>query len=76
MVLNTAHKIMHDIVVPLPHGHKMPTDKKAADRERARLIFQDHPQLMQNRKIGSAEELVQKYWTDPHGELPRIPGEI
>jgi hypothetical protein len=69
MVLDTAQKIMA-IVVPFPPGYKSPEDLRQADCDRARFIFQKHPNLMAVRGFNSAEALVEKFWNDPIGQLP------
>ncbi|MGD0460856.1 MAG: hypothetical protein ABSB74_00045 [Tepidisphaeraceae bacterium] len=73
---NTAYEIMHNIVIVLPRDYKRPDDEKDADRDRIKFIFEQQPDLMRMREIHSAEELVRKYWNDPHGQLPSCPCEI
>lgn len=73
---NTAHEIMHRVKIVLPLGYKWPADQRDADRERARMIFENNPDLMESRGFASSEELLQKFRDDPHGELPRMPNEI
>lgn len=73
---DTAYEIMHNIVIVLPRDYKRPADPKEADHDRAKFIFEQHPELMRLRGFKSPEELLQKYWDDPHGQLPRIPNEI
>jgi hypothetical protein len=74
-VSKTAHEIMHFIVPVIPQNYKPPADQKTADRDRARFLYEQHRDLMRKRGLESAEQLVQKYWTDPHGQLPLIPHE-
>jgi hypothetical protein len=71
----TAHEIMNYIVPAVPRGYKTPIDQKMTDRDRAKFIFEQQPNLMRLRGFDSAEQLLQKYWTDPHGQLPRKPNE-
>ncbi len=74
-MLNTAYEIW-GIVVPSPPGYKTPLGQKDEDRDRARFIFDWQPELMRKRGFNSSEELLQKYWNDPHGQLPRDPNEV
>jgi hypothetical protein len=71
----TAHEIMTYVVPIIPRDYKTPTNKKMADRDRAKFIFDQQPDLMRLRRFDSAEQLVQKYWADPHGLLPLLPNE-
>jgi len=73
---DTAHKIMNSIVYVLPLGYKVPKDQKAADRDKARFIFEQQAELMKLRGFKSSDELLQKYLTDPHGQLPLGPHEL
>jgi hypothetical protein len=73
----TAHEIMHHVTIVTPPGYKkQSSDQKTADRERAKFIFDQQPELMKHRGFKSAEELVNKFWEDPHGQLPLAPNEI
>jgi hypothetical protein len=64
----TAREIM-GIVVVIPRGYKPPTDQKLADRDRAKFIFEQHPDVMRSRSFATPEELLRKYWDDPDGLL-------
>jgi len=66
---------MHFIVPVIPQSYKSATDQKTADRDRARFLFEQHSDLMRKRGFESADQLLQKYWTDPHGLLPLVRNE-
>ena len=71
---NSAAEIMQLVIVAPPH-YKKPSDQKEADRDHAKLVFEQHGDLVKRKGFKSSEELVQKYWTDPEGQLPRDPNE-
>jgi hypothetical protein len=68
---DTAHEIMHRVKIVTPLGYRSPSDQIEADRQRAKFIFEQQGNLMKRCGFNSAEELVQNYWTDPYGQLPR-----
>jgi hypothetical protein len=73
----TAHEIMHHVTIVTPPGYKKQfSDQKTADRERAKFFFEQQPELMKRRGFKSTEELVNKFWNDPHGQPPCAPNEI
>jgi hypothetical protein len=72
---DTAREIMDQVKIITPLGYKKPANLREADKDRAKFIFEQQPDLMRRKGFKSYEQLLTKYLNEPDGKLPIAPNE-